>query len=80
MQNEESDKLLLEQARQRAGRLLDGVTSDLESLRAVGSDAAYADGAALCDEVADAARQLLAHLDAEIGRHLPNPATEGPQS
>ena len=79
MQNNESDRQLLEQARDRAGRLLDGVTSDLEALRAAGSDAVYADGAALCDEVAEAARQLLAHLDAEIAQP-PNPATEGPQS
>jgi hypothetical protein len=73
--NESDDRALLEQARQRAGRLLDGVTSDVESLRGAGSESAYADGAALCEQLADAARELIAHLDSELP---PNPAPESP--
>ena len=83
-QDNDDERLLLEQARDRAGRLMDGVTSDLESLRAAGSEAAYFDGAALCEDLAEATRQLIAELGdaaaaAAAGQPHPNPTDESPR-
>jgi predicted LPLAT superfamily acyltransferase len=61
-----SDRTLIEQARDRARLLLGGVGGDLDALRAAASDAAYADGAAVCEEVAQAVAQLIEHLDVEL--------------
>ena len=76
----ESDRILIEQARDRARLLLDAVGGDLDALRAAASDAAYADGVAVCEEVAQAVSQLLEQLDAEPPVVTPkiNPATENP--
>ena len=78
--DDSSEQLLLEQARDRAGLLLGAVGGDLDALRAAASDAAYADGAAVCEEVAQAVAQLIEQLDAEPAAVLPeiNPASENP--
>ena len=78
--DDSSDLLLLEQARDRARLLRGAVGGDLDALRAAASDAAYADGAAVCEEVAQAVAQLIEQLDAEPGVVLPemNPASENP--
>ena len=82
---DESEQLLIEQARDRARLLLGAVGGDLDALRAAASDAAYADGAALCEEIAGSAREILDQLDAELlaGPHAAanpetHPASENP--
>jgi hypothetical protein len=76
---EGSDEILIEQARDRARLLLGAVGGDLDALRAAASDAAYADGAALCEEIAEATRQVIAQLDVPPARpedtsaEMPNP-------
>lgn len=62
----DSDDQLLQQARGRTRSLLDAVGGDLDALRDAASDAAYADGAAVCEEVAEAVRQLMAQLDVDV--------------
>jgi hypothetical protein len=76
----EPDRMLIEQARDRARLLQDAVGGDLDALRAAASDAAYADGAAVCEEVAQAVAHFLEQLDAEPPVVIPeiNPATENP--
>ena len=61
----DSDELMLQQARERARGLLHAVGGDLDALRAAASESAYAEGAALCQDVAEATRQLLAQLEAD---------------
>jgi hypothetical protein len=66
-----SDDRVIQQARERAMGLLSAVGGDLDALRAAASDARYAEGAALCDEIADATRQLMAQLGADLQQQHP---------
>jgi hypothetical protein len=63
---QDSDHVLLEQARVHAGRLLGEVSQDLDALRDAASEAVYAEGAALCEEVGEATRELQARIEAEF--------------
>ena len=73
------DQFLLEQARDRARLLRGSVGGDLDALRAAGSDAVYADGATVCEEVAGAVGQLLEHLDTELLAAAAAAAETGPE-
>lgn len=75
------DRFLLQQARERALALLNSVDDDLNSLRAGDAHSKYIDGAALCEQVADAARELMARLDAELQRDPEsNPSSSSSES
>lgn len=58
---------ILSDAAVRASVLLKAVNRDTESLRA-SSDAAHAEGAALCDDVAAATRRFITELELELDR------------
>jgi hypothetical protein len=69
---DDSDLLLIEQACERGRVLLDAVGQDARALRA---DAEFADGASLCDAVADAIRQLITELDEAAASNSSNERT-----
>lgn len=76
--SDSDDEAMLRQARDRAEKVLNTVGGDLDSLRAAGSDANYADGAALCEQVAEATRQLMAQLDADLRQAQSNSPHQSP--
>lgn len=64
--DDDSERFILDSARERARTLLNAVGGDLDSLRAAASDAVYADGVTHCEAVADATRALMAQLGADL--------------
>lgn len=78
-ENDLSDEHVLEHARDRAQSLSNAVGGDLDALRAAASDAAYAQGASLCEEVADATRQLMAQLDADLKQSHSQSSNQSPR-
>jgi hypothetical protein len=56
------DEALLSQARDRAQHLVESLTSDRVSLEG----ASWAGGAAVCEEAAEAARQVMRQIETEL--------------
>ena len=80
--DDDSEQILLEQRRDCARLLLGAVGGDLDALRARRrATRRTRTGRALCEDVADAVRQLIAQLDADLSPRLPSqPSTQVPRS